>query len=695
MTTRPRLILLAFVLAACAPSPEPRAPDHHRSGDKPSRGRQIVPSRGALDQLRSKVRAVVRARRLSCNDVRERMATLYANRYWSSHYRVIPGPCPPTAAGRGGGGGGARGRRYGAPRLHFTGTNNQTRGIEESDAAVTDGAHLYLVTARGVTILRVGAPNRRVVAKVPMARGWTARRLLLSGHRLVVFSERFTRTRVTVLDVRKPNRPRYLRQLELDGRSLLERGLGDDVLLVLEIAQRRPFALLTRIRKRQHQPFGTVNMPCCGGGSFTAQKARVKAWARRALASVPMKALLPRVRRSVGTAPTTEAPLLRCRDIRQPATANAVATLVTVIRLRLTTGALRATGLLAQARTVYVTPRSVYLTRVRTQSIRRRYCGGAAPPPMPFAAFFRQHTVLHRFALKAGEHVPVYRATTEVEGTVLNSFALDEHRGHLRVATTAVKQRPLGQFVSHLYVLRARGQTLTLVGGVRDLAPGERIYAVRYLGDRGYVVTFPTTRRIIRMDPFFSLNLADPKHPRVTGKLKIPGFSNYLHPFGQGRLLAVGQDADQRGRPKGVHLQIFDVRNPKRPRRIAHLRISRGQGSAVSAAQVDHHAFLYDPVTGILALPLRNHVAKWAGAVVLQAHPTRGLSRIGQVDHADLVPRRYCPKDPRRCAVYAPISRVLISGPTVVTVSRWGVKVSARAKGLVTLKTLRLVTATK
>lgn len=153
--------------------------------------------------------------------------------------------------------------------------------------------HLYVASARAVTILRVGAPKRRVVAKVPMAKGWTAQRLLLAGHRLVVFSERFNRTRVTVLDVRQPKRPRRLRQLELDERPLQERGLGGDVLLVLEIALRRPFALLTRLHKRHSPPSGTVNMPCCSGGSFTAQKARVKAWAKRALASVPMRALLP------------------------------------------------------------------------------------------------------------------------------------------------------------------------------------------------------------------------------------------------------------------------------------------------------------------------------------------------------------------------------------------------------------------
>jgi uncharacterized secreted protein with C-terminal beta-propeller domain len=130
---------------------------------------------------------------------------------------------------------------------------------------------------------------------------------------------------------------------------------------------------------------------------------------------------------------------------------------------------------------------------------------------------------------------------------------MSEHNGDLRVATTDWSWNGQ-QGGNHLFVLRPHGTRLDVIGAIRGLAKGERIYAGRMFGDKGYLVTFRQT------DPLFTLDLSDPRHPRVAGELKINGFSNYIHPMGNDLLLTIGQDATEQGRVTGLHLRCSTCR---------------------------------------------------------------------------------------------------------------------------------------
>ena len=132
-------------------------------------------------------------------------------------------------------------------------------------------------------------------------------------------------------------------------------------------------------------------------------------------------------------------------------------------------------------------------------------------------------------------------------------------------------------------VLEQHGGRLTTVGLVDGLGRGEQIRAVRFLGPLGYVVTFRQT------DPLYTVDLSAPTRPRVAGELKILGYSAYLHPVGDGKLLGLGQDADKNGRTSGLQLSLFDVSDPAAPRRIDQLTV-RGAWSDVEG---DHHAFSF------------------------------------------------------------------------------------------------------
>jgi hypothetical protein len=161
------------------------------------------------------------------------------------------------------------------------------------------------------------------------------------------------------------------------------------------------------------------------------------------------------------------------------------------------------------------------------------------------------------------------------------------------------------------------------------MGKGERIYSGRLVGDQGYIVTFRQT------DPLYTLDLRDPTNPKVAGELKVNGFSSYIHPIGDGLLLTIGQDADASGRQQGVHLQVFDVKNPAKPTRKFHEKLGP---NSHSTAQNDHKAFLWDPKTTTFAVPITQHAngEYFTGLAVYKLDKQKGFTNKGRLDHSEL-----------------------------------------------------------
>ncbi len=196
------------------------------------------------------------------------------------------------------------------------------------------------------------------------------------------------------------------------------------------------------------------------------------------------------------------------------------------------------------------------------------------------------------------------------------------------------------------------------------LGKGERIYAVRFLGDRGYVVTFRRT------DPLYTLDLSDPTAPRVRGELKILGYSAYLHPVGEDRLLGVGQDATERGQAAGAQLSLFDVSNAAAPRRVAQAAL--GSGSSTQA-EFDPHAFLFWDPTRLGVIPLQRYSSgdqRFTGAVGFRVGRD-ALAEVGRLAHPE-----------RQGAGVPPIGRSLVIGARLYTLSYDGLQAASLA-GLV------------
>ncbi len=215
-----------------------------------------------------------------------------------------------------------------------------------------------------------------------------------------------------------------------------------------------------------------------------------------------------------------------------------------------------------------------------------------------------------------------------VKGTIRDQFALSEGNGYLRVVTTAEKQVTIkksagfakeltqdvmdqeletsdvlvssGETVNGLYVLDGN---LQLAGSLENLAPGERIYSARFFDNTAYFVTFRET------DPLFSVDLSDPTNPTLLGELKIPGFSEYLHPYGDGLLLGIGYDADEDGRQTGIKLTMFDVSDPANVKEAAtEVIVSFGANEDIyyrSPAMDNHKAVLVDVEKNLIGFNIK------------------------------------------------------------------------------------------
>jgi uncharacterized secreted protein with C-terminal beta-propeller domain len=240
-----------------------------------------------------------------------------------------------------------------------------------------------------------------------------------------------------------------------------------------------------------------------------------------------------------------------------------------------------------------------------------------------------------------------------VRGYLLNQFALSEQDGVLRAATTVDEGPEEESFVT---TLERRLDKLVQLGRVGGLGKGERIYAVRFLGDTGYVVTFR------QVDPLYTIDLSDPRAPKVLGELKILGYSAYLHPVGDGLLLGVGQDASEEGRRLGLQVSLFDVSDLRAPKR---LDVETLPGSSSSQVEWDHHAFLFWPPTGLAVVPFQDFAAPGtsAGAIGFRIAGRR-LSEAGRIDGG-------AAQGP------AAVDRAVVVGQRLFTLSPAGLRASA------------------
>jgi len=251
-----------------------------------------------------------------------------------------------------------------------------------------------------------------------------------------------------------------------------------------------------------------------------------------------------------------------------------------------------------------------------------------------------ERTIIHRIEIRDG-HIE-YRATGEVPGRVLNQFSMDEFDGLFRIATTTgdVWARGAQTSANHIYVLDGG---LNIIGALEDLALGERIYSARFMGNRAYLVTFK------KVDPLFVIDLSNPEKPEVLGKLKIPGYSDYLHPYDQDHIIGIGKDTVEAAEGdfalyQGVKVALFDVSDVEHPKEISKYVI--GQRGSDSEALHDHKAFLFSREKNLMVIPVsvvendRYGRSHWQGAYIFHIDTEEGIRFRGGISHSGYAIRR-------------------------------------------------------
>lgn len=213
----------------------------------------------------------------------------------------------------------------------------------------------------------------------------------------------------------------------------------------------------------------------------------------------------------------------------------------------------------------------------------------------------------------------------DVPGSVLNQFSMDECNGYFRIATTDSTSWNSESNTNNLYVLN---ENLETIGKIEGLAKGERIYSVRFMGNRAYMVTFVET------DPLFVIDLSNPTIPTVLGELKIPGYSKYLHPYDETHLIGIGEDTEvvnygygDRVVTNGMKMAMFDVTDPNNPQELYNVKI--GEKGTYSELLYNHKALLFSKEKNIIAFPIsitdNDYKVTFQGAIVYGVSLEKGF----------------------------------------------------------------------
>ncbi|MFD1029909.1 beta-propeller domain-containing protein [Metaplanococcus flavidus] len=453
-------------------------------------------------------------------------------------------------------------------------TNNQVEGVDEADMVKTDGSYIYSISDSRVLITDARNPgDLKEGAEILLEPEMYARQLFLSGDTLVVMGSQYSMapmeakvgmeetqhismTSVFFYDISDPASPQFLRKLGTEG-DLNGARLTENILYYVT----NVYPNIWMMEESDDIELRPRTFDSNDGKEFST---------------------LPYDRISI-----------------LPGTMEGSYSIVSAIDLsNPEENDLSTEGFLGGSEQLYMTKENLYLTAAAYVPMDDREVDENVSMDIwiPQSA----NTEIFKFALE-GTDIN-YMASNEVKGALLNQFSMDEYNGYFRIATTeGFAWDEAAPSKNHLFILDGG---MEQVGSVEDLAQGERIYSARFLGDKAYMVTFKET------DPLFVIDVSTPSSPEVLGELKIPGFSNYLHPLGEDHLIGFGSDtklvAGKEGEARvvtgGMKISLFDVSDFENPVE-KDIEVIGGQGTS-SALQYDHKALFTHQEKNLFGFPV-------------------------------------------------------------------------------------------
>ncbi len=588
-------------------------------------------------------------------------------------------------------------------------TNVQVEGVDEADWAKTDGRFIYQLSGTRVLIASIAdsaAPKLAATLEYPYDKGFYPQQLYVGDGRLVVVGQQNeqlptpvpmpvdigspeggpaeepaappdtsvssneaakiavqiaagerigilpypyypvrTTTKAIVYEIGDAGTPDLVREIEAEGSYLSSRMIGSALYLVTN----KYNDIYPMLEKRANSN---------GSGSQPADPSAFEPVYRDTAASDEQKTIPLDALRYFPGSPESSTMLIGAVDLDSQQE-------------------MQVTAYLGSGQTVYASTKNLYV------AISRYTASGDT---------YKQETQLHKFRLNHGS--VTYLGEGTVPGTILNQFAMDEHEGYFRIATTKGDMWASGDNTSknNIYVL---DEQLKQVGALEDLAPGERIYSTRFMGGRAYMVTFRN------VDPLFAIDLRNPAKPALLGQLKIPGYSDYLHPYDENHLIGFGKETVEvpsKGMGpdatmafyQGLKIALFDVTDVTQPKeKFKEIIGDRGTHSELL---YDHKALLFDKSKGLMAFPVELMEIKdkqaserdgamaygqftYQGAYVYRIDPEQGFTLRGRITHLsddDLAKTGYYGYDYGKA-----VRRILHANDTLYTLSERMLKANA------------------
>ncbi|MCD6481190.1 MAG: beta-propeller domain-containing protein [Thermoplasmata archaeon] len=430
----------------------------------------------------------------------------------------------------------------------FSRTNVQVEGVDEPDIVKTDGEFIYFLSDNVVYIIHAYPPeNTSVLSKIKL--DGDAENIFVRDNKLIVFCSLYRKagnysytptTLIKIYDIGNKSHPIQWKEMEMDGNYFDARMIDEHIYVIA--VEDAYYILPVYIN-------GTLNPPQL------------------------------RVDNNTEKFPPSSIYYVDMPYGMDGAT--------NVVSINLENGAIdKKSFITGNTASLYVSKNNIFLACEKYGS----------PIIYENPQYYGESTIIYRISLENGSIY--HRATGEVPGRVLNQFSMDEYSGFLRVATTTGSTWA-GNSYSGIYVL---SMDMNIVGKVEKIAPGERIYAARFMGEKAYLVTFRET------DPFFTINLSNPYVPEVAGELKIPGYSDYLHPYDENHIIGIGKETVEAGENKnfawyqGLKIALFNVSEFKNP--IEMDKVVIGDRGTDSNSLHDHHAFLFSKEKELLAIPV-------------------------------------------------------------------------------------------
>ncbi|MBD3281398.1 hypothetical protein GF391_01500 [Candidatus Uhrbacteria bacterium] len=454
----------------------------------------------------------------------------------------------------------------------YSETNVQVEGVDEADIVKMDGTYVYHLSKNRIMISQVlPADSARLVGQIEMDDDVHASDLYVDGDKLMVMGRKY-------MD--------HFYPMPLAGdaaESIVPYPYGGNVSIaqIWDIADRSE---PTKVRTVEFD--GSLSSSRMIDGNVYLVMSSWSRW--HSLDGLPKEeGLVPAYRDSDKSGEFE--PMVRCGNVGyfDPEPSREYLTVASVPMHG--KGEVEREVILGSSETVYASLENLYVAK-RDWQVRPFY-DSMIPED-------RERTNIYKFNLDEGE--VNFAKQGHVPGHLLNQFSLDEHNGYLRVATTKGEVWRTGaDSTNNVYILDGE---MNPAGSIEGIAPGERIYSMRFMGDKGYMVTFK------KVDPFFVLDLKNPKDPKILGKLKIPGYSDYLHPMDENHIIGVGKETVEAEEGdfawyQGIKMAVFDVTDVTNPKELHKIII--GDRGTESEALHNHKAFMYSPSKQLLALPIR------------------------------------------------------------------------------------------